>query len=82
MKEGSLVLPDHRMAPKTVDHGLLEPLEQPVPLRQRIYQALEELIIFGALRPGQHLVESRLAHRLGVSRVPIREALQLLYRDG
>jgi DNA-binding GntR family transcriptional regulator len=65
-----------------VDHDLLELLEQPVPLRQRIYETLEELIIFGALRPGQHLVESRLAHRLGVSRVPIREALQLLYSDG
>ena len=36
-----------------MDHDLLEPLEQPVSQRQRIYQALEELIIYRALRPGE-----------------------------
>lgn len=65
-----------------MDPELVQPLEQPVPLRQRIHETLEELIIYGALKPGEHLVESRLAKRLGVSRVPVREALQLLYRDG
>lgn len=57
-------------------------LENPPPLRQQVYGALEDLIIYGALIPGQHLVESELASRLGISRIPVREALQLLHRDG
>jgi DNA-binding GntR family transcriptional regulator len=60
----------------------IAPLEKPPPLRQKVYEALESLIIYGGLSAGQHLVESDLAKRLGVSRIPVREALQLLHRDG
>jgi DNA-binding GntR family transcriptional regulator len=59
-----------------------QPLKRPVPLRDRIYETLEELIIYGALGPGEHLVEADIAKKLGVSRIPVREALQLLARDG
>jgi len=58
------------------------PLEKTAPLRQQVYETLEELIIFGLLTPGQHLVEADLAKRLGVSRIPVREALQLLHSNG
>lgn len=47
-----------------------------------MYETLEELIIYGALAPGQHLVEADIAKKLGVSRIPVREGLQLLARDG
>jgi DNA-binding GntR family transcriptional regulator len=47
-----------------------------------VYEALVELIINGSLTPGQHLVEGDLAERLGVSRQPVREALQRLHTDG
>lgn len=57
-------------------------LKGPVPLRDRVYETLEELIIYRALAPGQHLVEADIAKRLGVSRIPVREAFQLLARDG
>lgn len=60
----------------------LERLEQVPALRQRVHDRLESLIITGALKPGERLVESELADRLGVSRGPVREALQLLERDG
>lgn len=62
--------------------GSIQPLDKAPPLREQIYERLEELIIYGVLRPGEHLVESHLAQRLGVSRLPVREALQLLHRDG
>jgi DNA-binding GntR family transcriptional regulator len=55
---------------------------RPVPLRQAVYDTLAEMIATGALKPGQHLVESDLAEHLGVSRQPIREALQRLSTDG
>lgn len=52
------------------------------------YGLILEAIDTGVYRPGDRLVESELAERFGVSRTPIREALQrletqsLLTRDG
>jgi DNA-binding GntR family transcriptional regulator len=60
----------------------LRPLKKPPPLRQLVYDSLVELIIYGTLAPGEHLVEADIANRLGTSRIPVREALQLLHRDG
>ncbi|MEH0473905.1 GntR family transcriptional regulator [Streptomyces sp. B21-097] len=62
--------------------GAVPKLERPGPLRDRVYEALLELITTRALRPGQHLVESELAGHLGVSRQPVREALQRLNTEG
>ncbi|MET9903435.1 GntR family transcriptional regulator [Streptomyces sp. NPDC006446] len=58
------------------------PIARPAPLRQAVYETLTELIINGSLTPGQHLVEADLAVRLGVSRQPVREALQRLHTTG
>ena len=52
------------------------------------YQLILDAIDEGVYRPGDRLVESELADRFGMSRTPIREALQrletqsLLTRDG
>src|ERR1700685_3220171 len=62
--------------------GPIRPVARPAPLRQSVYEALVELIVAGALRPGQHLVESELARQLGVSRQPVREALHRLGAEG
>jgi DNA-binding GntR family transcriptional regulator len=58
------------------------PLERPAPLRQAVYDALAEMIISRELQPGEHLVENELAAQLGVSRQPVREALQRLQTEG
>ena len=47
-----------------------------------VAQRLREEIISGNLRPGAMLAEIPTAERLGVSRVPVREALLVLERDG
>jgi DNA-binding GntR family transcriptional regulator len=62
--------------------GAVPRLERPGPLRERVYEALLELITTRALQPGQHLVESELAGHLGVSRQPVPEALQRLNTEG
>ena len=52
------------------------------------YELILDAIDTGTYKPGDRLVESELAERFGVSRTPIREALQrletqrLLMRDG
>ena len=58
------------------------------PVQKDAYTLILEAIDTGIYRPGDRLVESELAERFGVSRTPIREALQrletqsLLTRDG
>jgi DNA-binding GntR family transcriptional regulator len=59
-----------------------QPLERPAPLRQAVYDVIAEMIINGELQPGEHLVENELAAQLGVSRQPVREALQRLHSEG
>ncbi|WP_114285231.1 GntR family transcriptional regulator [Candidatus Halocynthiibacter alkanivorans] len=57
-------------------------------IQRDAYSLILEAIDTGAYGPGNRLVESELADRFGVSRTPIREALQrletqgLLTRDG
>ncbi|MEO1491685.1 MAG: GntR family transcriptional regulator [Pseudomonadota bacterium] len=46
------------------------------------YTLILEAIDRGELRPGARLVETDLADRLGVSRTPVREALQRLETQG
>ncbi|MGW5114043.1 GntR family transcriptional regulator [Streptomyces noursei] len=70
------------MLSRGLPQGAVPKLERPGPLRERVYEALLDLITTRALRPGQHLVESELAGHLGVSRQPVREALQRLNTDG
>ena len=55
---------------------------QTVPIHEQVYRLLRQAIIEGRMRPGEPLVESRLAARLRVSRAPVREALRKLERDG
>lgn len=52
------------------------------PMRDSVREAIRTLVIDGELRPGDRLVERRLADRLGVSRVPVREALRQLAHEG
>lgn len=50
------------------------------PLRQQIADTLQGAILDGELPPGTPLIEAEIAEKLGVSRAPVREALQLLVR--
>jgi len=52
------------------------------PLSQTLLVALREAIISGQLKPGQPLIQARLAAQFGVSRGPLREALNRLEEEG
>jgi len=51
-------------------------------LTRRVYETLRDEILEGALRPGDRLVRKKVAGRLGVSPMPVTEALYMLEVDG
>lgn len=64
----------------SVDH---EPTARTKPtLATMVEEHLRDLVFRGALRPGQRLVNERIASELGISREPVREALRQLDGTG
>lgn len=49
---------------------------------QTVTDDLRELIVQGELKPGEHVNEQPIAERLGVSRTPVRAALNILASEG
>jgi len=60
---------------------LLDPVQH-LPVPDAVYKWLHAAILAGEFVPGQMLRQEILAKRLGVSRVPLREALQRLESEG
>jgi DNA-binding GntR family transcriptional regulator len=60
-------------------------MRQIQPIRSKnelVYLSLRAAIIHGELRPGSRLLIDELAGELGVSQIPVREALRQLEADG
>ena len=60
----------------------LKPLEAPRSLAEDAADRIREQIHAGGFGQGEHLVESRLAQQLNISRGPVREAFKLLRAEG
>ena len=56
--------------------------ETHLPLHEHVKERLQKAILARALKPGEHIVEERLARELGVSRNPVREAIRALAAEG
>ena len=59
--------------PGSIDHR---------PLREQIAFRMQESILSGELAPGHAIIETEVASHFGVSRAPVREALQILANKG
>jgi len=49
--------------------------------REQIYKVIKAEITSGKIKPGERLLESKLASRFGVSRTPIREVIRQLENE-
>lgn len=59
-----------------------EEMDRYSPLYEKIFEVIKERILMGVVKPGDPLIEVKLAEELGVSRTPIREALRQLELEG
>jgi DNA-binding GntR family transcriptional regulator len=60
----------------------IRPVGKPRSVGEAVYDALKAAITKGDLPPGQRLVERQLSLQLRTSRIPIREAIKKLEKDG
>lgn len=51
------------------------------PVREEAYERLRNDILMGAFKPGDWLREEEISRRLGISRMPVREAFRKLEKD-
>jgi len=58
------------------------PFSRPADSVDRVYRAVTQRAVNWAFAPGERINEVALSHELGVSRTPVREALNRLARDG
>ncbi len=65
-----------------MDMNFTVKMDEYLPLRDVVFNTLREAILRGELKPGERLMEIRLANKLGVSRTPIREAIRKLELEG
>ncbi len=57
-------------------------MSERAPRSQQVSEQIRGMILGGRLKPGERLVEESLSAELGVSRVPVREALLALSAQG
>lgn len=57
-------------------------VEKPMPYYDQLYHSIKKMIFDGVFKPGERIVESRLAKEMNVSRSPIREAIRALEKEG
>lgn len=55
---------------------------QNIQTKDLVVQILREQILSGDLKPGEELTQEDVAEKLGVSRMPVRKALQALTQEG
>jgi DNA-binding GntR family transcriptional regulator len=62
--------------------AISDPADSGALLVDRVAQRLRAAILDGSISPGQRLRQDQIARELGVSKIPVREALQLLQAEG
>ena len=67
---------------ESIQYNIKVDLSEKIVTRDKVYSTLSKAIFRGDLKPGQRLVESKLAKLMKVSRTPVREAIIELIQKG
>lgn len=59
----------------------MKEIKKTEPLHSQVYHIVKEMIMEGKYQPGERLVETKVAEKLGVSRGTVREAFRMLNKD-
>jgi len=51
-------------------------------LSKKVYKILKKEIIKGSFKPGDKVLENKIAEQMGISRTPVREAIRVLAAEG
>jgi DNA-binding GntR family transcriptional regulator len=62
--------------------NFMEQIIKSEPLHIQAYNIMKTLLLEGTYKPGERIVEVKLAEKLGISRGPVREAIRMLIQDG
>jgi DNA-binding GntR family transcriptional regulator len=57
-------------------------IEKPLSYYEQVYNSIKQMIFKGIFKPGDLIVESKLAEKFNVSRSPVREAIRSLEMEG
>src|SRR4051794_17322207 len=57
-------------------------IEKPVPYYEQFYHSIKAMIFEGKFKPGERIIENKLAKEFNVSKSPIREAIRMLEQEG
>lgn len=60
----------------------MQPISPSVSLTEQVTTMIRAAIVAGEMKPNEHYSAIGIAEKLGVSRTPVREALQLLEKEG
>lgn len=60
----------------------MQPIAPKASLTEQVTTMIRAAIVAGEMEPGQHYSAIGISEKLGVSRTPVREALQLLEKEG
>ena len=67
---------------KLLHMSSMQPIVPKASLTEQVTMMIRAAIVAGEMAPGQHYSAIGISEKLGVSRTPVREALQLLEKEG
>lgn len=73
---------DDSPADDSMENGHSLPKIETLSRQEAVFQELEKAIISGKIPPGQKLITEEIARQMGVSRIPVREAMGRLEARG
>lgn len=80
--EAALGLGDRDGSVLRLDEPGVRRFHKPKSLVETVSDYLRESILRGEMKPGEKINQNRIVEKLGISSIPVREALRILQKEG